>query len=364
MKKSLSLLVVLFVFSCKTEIEPQESLKAFDKSSLSETSQLFVPLAEVAWDFMKDENSRNIVYSEIEKQFDGDYNVLFTKMLKEESSSLGRLVKAETIQKAEIALEVFKTVDKTGSVYPQIYIPFYEELEAEGKLGIQDPVVVFRDGPPAENGAYQGYSFENKQLMDKGMISEEFASKNEVWVISINERVNSNGEVKENILSSNSSGRLKATSPQINGVTIYGKSNLKEDWISGAAEVSLSNRILYNGSNTTDIAYFTDNELREAQIDAVVDVSRKNAKKSNFVTANSRYFMKNWDTDPNYVGKNYAVYILFEYDPWPAGVHTNSYNGISTGYRSYESPWYTGQVYLGNSAGYSYNGNGIYFKLY
>lgn len=349
--------------SCNTEIEPQNSSTRIDPETLSTTTQMFVPLAEVAWEFVQNSESRNLVYNEVEKQFDGDDNVLFSKLIQDQSPN-GRLIKSETVQKAATASKAFESVDALDPVFPQIYIPFYEELKSSGTLGGHTPVFVLVDGTPSKDSKYQAYSFENGLLVGKGFISEDFATKNEVWVISINERVDSNGNVKEGYGLSDNSGRITGVPSQEKGVTIYGKSNLKEDWVSGGAEVSLSPRILYDGSNTTVTSYFTDNELREAQIDAVVDVSRNNAKNNTFVWASSKYFMKDWDTNSNFINKPYAVYILYEYDPWPAGVHTSSFNGISTAYRSYESPWYTGQAYRSSINCFSINSGGIYFKLY
>lgn len=88
--------------------------------------------------------------------------------------------------------------------YPQIFIPFYEELRGKKKIGVSEPVVVIYVDEN-ENDEYEGYFFNNGLLQKLNfLIREEYARTNEVWVISINERVDEKGDVKyfeDNIIS-------------------------------------------------------------------------------------------------------------------------------------------------------------------
>lgn len=157
---------------------------------------------------------RELVYSEVDKKFDGDFNVLVTNLVRNYPEN--DLLKSG---KMAGATEYFR---KTGR-HPQIYIPFYEELNRKKKLGKQDPVfLIYSD--ENESGEYEGYSIDrNGGLTKLGyLIDENFAMENEVWVISLNERTDPQGNVvyenpvRESIL--RCAGEENSTGQTENGV--------------------------------------------------------------------------------------------------------------------------------------------------
>lgn len=105
----------------------------------------------------------------------------------------------ERSNKGSLNLRSSCNILKEWKKYPQIYIPFYEELKSEGKLNVKTPVFVFYTDEN-ENDLYEGYILSKKGMLSKldYLISEEYARNNEVWVFSINERVDENGEVAYN----------------------------------------------------------------------------------------------------------------------------------------------------------------------
>ncbi len=87
MKKALLILAVGVVLSsCRQSIEPQEQGEFIEISNLSENTQLFVPLADIAFKYGTDNESREFLYKEIDKQFDGDNNVLLVSFLRFKTS--------------------------------------------------------------------------------------------------------------------------------------------------------------------------------------------------------------------------------------------------------------------------------------
>lgn len=180
MKKSLHFLVIggLMLFSCQSnelyDMDPVEAV-AFESPKFNDIGHFVLNENRL------DKNFREFLYGEIEKQFDGDYNVLIDVLLEKNVSSKSK------------ALEFSKrTTDamQDQGVYPQLFIPFYEELKAEGTLGSKDPIIVFHTSDETIR-EYPGYILNDKDELQKleYLISEEFAMKNEIWVISPNERV-------------------------------------------------------------------------------------------------------------------------------------------------------------------------------
>ena len=112
MKKTLLILSVGVVLSsCQQSVEPQEQVEFIETSNLSEVSQMFVPLGQSAWSIVGNSESRELVYKEIEKQFDGDFNVLFTTLIN--NSNNGRLIKTELNVNINNTLSEFKSHEET-----------------------------------------------------------------------------------------------------------------------------------------------------------------------------------------------------------------------------------------------------------
>lgn len=82
---------------------------------------------------------------------------------------------------------------------------------------------------------------------------------------------------------------------------------MKEDWIGGKAEVSMTTRYLYDGTNSDIFEVYIDNAERNPGMDKICDVSRNQAKNHSGVWATDYFFMRTWLTDPKYSNKPYAV---------------------------------------------------------
>ncbi len=148
-------------------------------------SELYT-LGEGVADLTKVNSFKLHVYEQVEKKFDGDFNVLI-ETVQDDFPSNG--LKSAKIQNS---LNYFKD----GNLFPQIYIPFYEELKSAGKLSQKDPVfLIFTD--ENESGNYEGYLLneDGKFSKLKFLVDAKFAMNNEVWVISLNERVDKEGKV-------------------------------------------------------------------------------------------------------------------------------------------------------------------------
>lgn len=168
----------LMFFSCQeNELYDVEPLK----NSVSENSKYNEIGHFVLNENRLDENFKEFLYGEIEKQFDGDYNVLIDVLLEKNVNS-----KSKELEFSKRVTDELQGQD----IYPQVFIPFYEELKANEILGSKDPIVVFHT-PDETIREYPGYTLNDKNELQEldFLISEEFAMQNEIWVISPNERV-------------------------------------------------------------------------------------------------------------------------------------------------------------------------------
>lgn len=128
------------------------------------------------------------VYDEVAKKFDGDFNVLIEDLLKNPASlSKERSSLTNAVWAAKSSYE--------QQLYPQIYIPNFEELQKDKiAFSSRDRIVfVIWDGKETKDNTYPGYALNEEGYLERldYRISEEFAKENEVWCISYNERVNS-----------------------------------------------------------------------------------------------------------------------------------------------------------------------------
>ncbi len=175
--------VIVILLSCRKENVEDELLNA--EINDPETFEALFQVTNQINRLYFEPDFRKFVYAEIDKKFDGDFNVL-TKTIEENYCAKS---------KKEYSKESFSTIN--NKKYPQIFIPYYEELYKKGKIGIQDPVIVIYVDEN-ENDKYEGFLLKRNGQIQKlnFLISEEYARNNEVWVISVNERVGENGKLK------------------------------------------------------------------------------------------------------------------------------------------------------------------------
>lgn len=153
----------------------------------------------------KDKDFVSFVQTEAKKKFDGEYEVLIQNL--QRNSAWKQKMNLPMINDA---LNAFKNIDGANS-YPQIYIPKFQHEEdmkeeknyTSSASNAEEEQIVYIyysgdsevDSSTNENDSYAGYVFDSttNQLVYWGMVNEEYANDNEVWVISINESVGNGG---------------------------------------------------------------------------------------------------------------------------------------------------------------------------
>lgn len=133
MKKSFTFLVIggLMFSSCQSnelyDVDPVEAL-AVESSKFNDIGHFILTENRL------DKNFKEFLYGEIEKQFDGDYSVLVDVLLEKNVNSKSKQLGFSKRIRDDLQVQ---------NIYPQVFIPFYEELKAAEILGSKDPIVVF-----------------------------------------------------------------------------------------------------------------------------------------------------------------------------------------------------------------------------
>jgi hypothetical protein len=189
----------LSVFSCKDELSNVPPLNQVIKDPFKYTLDNLTTIGKGVLNSSKNNDFRKMVYSEIEKRFDGDEDVLI-KTLEENASRMNvSLVQniaksmrnsSDALVSAGSVLRAFSNIEG-NEYYPQVYIPFFEELKRNGKIGTSTPTIVIFNGDSKDskqNGA-PGYIIDSEgDIKQIANVKEDYAKNNEVWVISLNER--------------------------------------------------------------------------------------------------------------------------------------------------------------------------------
>lgn len=318
----------------------QENLKIYGKSITA---------------LQADNAFREKLYSLVEESFDGERNVLFRTLLSEEQNPMASKLRREISKLNQSATNALINVDGKN-YYPQVYIPFYDDLKEKGILSTKTPIlIIYTDDSPTS--LYLGYSINDQGdlVATEELISENFAKENEVWVISINERVDSDGNLKENITTDRTQG---ASYPHARFVTIKIDSH-KEEWAAGASEVHIKRYLsfyrydLYS-SNPAVLNVTSEDDLPDGDGWRIKEVKRNDVGKT--LTVNWAY-VADWPNryynfpDGSSYHTDYFYYVVFEYDPWPTGMRTASMPDlglsgfvIPTNYRSADT--YYKQSYI------------------
>ncbi len=255
------------------------------------------------------------------------------------------------------AVNAFKNIDGTD-FFPQIYIPFYEELKAE-KMNSNarvlttdsDPVIVLFSGDDSQD-VFPAYQLSDSgELEEAGfMVDEEFAMNNEVWVISLNERYF--GDETD----------LAETGAPSNGRTVASPSAIvdqikckchKESWAAGASEVHIITIVSDYRFFNLDINLYGNGEHEGGQI---YKFSRKDVKKKRSKDVNF-YILNDWNERAP--GMPYGHYVIFEYDTWPTGTREVRWEQggdmLKWEYRSADSFYDKNSVFNSNFNGYYVN---------
>ncbi len=216
-----------------------------------------------------DENFRNTVHQEIEKKFDGDDNVLLKDLntiipieqmmndnLQKELIVTNDItdvpIQMRDNEDDDLAPEVFKNKEKIRTAvngfyflkdnyYLQVYIPFYEQVNLK-----QTPTLILGAHKKVSKATKKGtdedmeaYQLQSNGKVKKMIVNEAYAKKNLVWVVSINERVRSDGKINQSDNTKEEPTvelRASQTELRISQVKIHDK---KERFWQGDAEVAV-----------------------------------------------------------------------------------------------------------------------------
>lgn len=206
-----------------------------------------------------DSNLRPIINNLIQEQFDGDDNVLLKNLNTAlESNGVNLLNEMENsidLWKTEVEnlsfnnsmyhnteiydLEerVSQTINGFGyymdNKFIQIFIPFIDKVDLNS-----NPVIALG----MEDQEYtDGYQLDTNGNLSGMIVGERFARENLVWVISINEVVNNQGELNDPRISNDGFADSGSRAPGDNSLRISSilVTDKKESWISGRGEISI-----------------------------------------------------------------------------------------------------------------------------
>lgn len=303
---------------------------------------------------------RTNIYTTIEEKFDGESNVLFKTLLDESKNpNYAKKLNSKSGRAGSNLLSPFINIDG-NNYFPQIYIPFYDELKADGKIGKEAPrIVIYTNDSP--NSSYQSYRIDKQgNLIDDMLVTEEFAKENELWIISINERVNNLGEplnIYKKSESSNTSKTLASPSAIVDQIKCKCH---KESWAAGASEVNIIIIASDFGFFEYDVNLYGkgQNEGGEIYKFSRSDVSNQRNVDVNF------FILNNWDERaPN---KPYGNYVIFEYDTWPTGTRTATWDlggtTLNWEYRSADGFYDKQTVYKTNFSFHTVNNDCIEWR--
>ena len=346
MKRLLSLILVssvLFISCEDDQISFQEETEEFKglqiiygpevlepELTIVELNSVFKKMAASLSKISIDPEARNLLYTEIERRFDGDNNVLLKTLFQrgvEENQQALLAIKEEMLNDINIFKNItvnnFTIIDKlTGKkYYPQLFIPSYKRRPLVG----ENPVLVLHDGEDASDyidGKVQLKGFlakENGLERLDFLIDEQYTMENEVWVISINEKVDENGEfVKENIetIESLSNARTLSTfNAVINKITIR---DSNESWPSGNSEITIrlwSDFYLAPGATRTQGPWWVNSS-------SGVQIWSMPGSSLNVEHVLDYTYYPGWDPtggNPTGAKGDILFYSIYESDSWPTG---------------------------------------------
>jgi hypothetical protein len=303
---------------------------------------------------------RSSLYSEIENKKFGDYNVLLEELLeKGKNETFASRIKANNSSDFDLSLNAFKEIEGLD-YYPQVYIPFYEELqkatEEKKVLTVESsPSIIFHIMDTGQK-EYPEYKITSKgELIETGkMINETYASENEVWIFSLNENFELSKEGLKVYNNKNLNSRLLSASAIIDKIKCKCH---KESWSAGASEVHIITIVSDYEFYNLDINLYGGGQNEGGQIYKFSrsDVKNQSNKDVHF------YIINDWDDRAP--DKPYGNYVIFEYDTWPTGKKTASWTQggatLSWEYRSADGYYDKQTVYKTGFASHSVNNSCI-----
>jgi hypothetical protein len=346
------------VASAPAVMKPLESLSR--EAQLAHYKANLVSLGQVTAQLGKEAAFRQLLYKKIEERFDGDYNVLFNQLGEitlNGAKVLDHMQRASTSGRvsARHAMNAFFNI-KGVDFFPQVFIPFYEDLEAAGKLGKQEVTIVIHPGDDTVNEA-PGYALnERNELVPTGrMIDADYLRNNEVWVISLNERVNSLAEIAalSAPAKTEKAGRTQASSGFMFGDMLL-KEHLEgvfsgENDVRFAGDVNFANEKYPNGEPCT-VKSLTSADGRaiakwtKRETEIINEFNRRGTwKHVNWpfmeFAANHFYGGKMWifpgTNGAHTVHGDWLWFVLFEHDGYPESVKSVAITNPVSPYKTY-----------------------------
>lgn len=126
---------------------------------------------------------RDVVRNGVAQQFDGDDNVLLSDVIAQAEVNGAVDPWSPEWQSFKSQVDAFANINGS-TYYPQIYIPNYGSWFPDGNITV---VTIEYDADVETAAAYQIDAWGNINYI--GHVDENYAASNEVWVLSINERV-------------------------------------------------------------------------------------------------------------------------------------------------------------------------------
>ncbi len=273
----------------------------------------------------KDPETKSLIYEQVEKQFDGDDNVLISTMMEvsEQRNNIplmtakNKLSAMNSRQSMQaIGIDGFAMTDSATSerFYPQLYIPSFDKVRSLKS----DPVLVIGLG---EKDAYPGYILDEQGNLKKheSIIDEKFSKENEVWAITINERVDQNGQIE----AEKNVGRQSQTTSSINAhMEDFKLAELKESYVGGKPDVYIMRFSLFDirpGQSGDRTIYWVGNTHKGNRINTF-----RRGDLSRVIRVNYTYY---WNWRPilgNSTGAkgDVMMYVIYERDGFPARERT------------------------------------------
>jgi hypothetical protein len=329
----------------QTSVRNNKSIGTTYAEKVTYSNEHLTILGKAALLLAQDEPFRTVLYNEVEKQFDGDFNIPFETLASlagNDGLSIGEKLNAK-VQMVDnrtsltTELEAFQNVEGDLTVYPQIYIHNFEDHKINGMFDApyteKTPVVVINVGDIEDN--FVGFTLDasNQIVTVAEPIDEKYALTHEVWVISLNDQIRPITTVSGD--SHNDKTIHRNINPKIEKMRV--KAHF-ESWASGKSDVRIRrfstfiNGIDYgrcspNGPSLSVrnnyFAELEDNAGDNGKGTPIRKFDRKEVKNQNEITINWVYY-NNWDYlrclngSPEFPNRgDHFYYAVFEHDPWP-----------------------------------------------
>lgn len=287
-------------------------------------------------------DNRQIIYSELEKQVDGDENAIIDLFYTKISA-------LNSDENFITSLSNFNDLEGT-KYFPQIYIHNYTTLKAAGKIGNSNPILaVFYTGDESQTSvkAYKLNTDNNWEFVKT--VDETTTENEEIWVFSLNETFEN--KIDLSILPTGVIPiRPPLTGPSTNVYCLNGDkywpyiqkmqiSDRKESWLGGKSDIWMSTFTTWNTPGGLDPCnpsiygrYFMNNASGQVPIRKY---SKNEVVHQTNITVNFGYTGQLWRPG------NFGIpgissqqgdafnYVIFEKDSWPVG---NRQTSISNSY--------------------------------